>query len=203
MLIHIAVVNNNAMVMINGEQVIEIDYSTEDILLPLETIVQDEVEKSNDWLGFYASENVPFLDIDCVAIYSYSVPAIVAKRRFAYGQAVEFPENANSAYGGTSVLIDYAFADYTSNYSYPDIGRWNQGIVENLSIVDDSLSVPDYKLPVATFSDNLLTDSWYSSLYQGAGQQTDPYLGFIDKQGYLLFENMNTVFFWFWETDTV
>jgi hypothetical protein len=193
MLLDFKVLENSASLLINGEQVIEIAFSTADISLPAQKITQGGVEKNNDWLGFYASTSVPFLDIDCVAIYSYLVPAIVAKRRFAYGQAVEFPENANSAYGGTSVLIDYAFADYTSNYSYPDIGRWNQGIVENLSIVDDSLSVPDYKLPVATFSDNLLTDSWYSSLYQGAGQQTDPYLGFIDKQGYLLFENMNVI----------
>jgi hypothetical protein len=193
MLLDFKVLENSASLLINGEQVIEISYSTKDISLPLKTITQSGVEKDNDWLGFYASENVPFLDIDCVAIYSYLVPAIVAKRRFAYGQAVEFPENANSAYGGTSVLIDYAFADYTSNYSYPDIGRWNQGIVENLSIVDDSLSVPDYKLPVATFQDNSTTNSWYSTLYQSAGQQTDPFLGFVNKQGYLLFNNMDVI----------
>jgi hypothetical protein len=191
MLINFKVLENSASLLINGEQVIEIDYSTEDILLPPETIIQSEVEKSNDWLGFYASENVPFLDIDCVAIYSYSVPAIVAKRRFAYGQAVEFPENANSAYGGTSVLIDYAFADYTSNYSYPDIGRWNQGIVENLSIVDDSLSVPDYKLPSVIFEDNSTTQSWYDSLYEDQDQPLDPFISFVGKNGYILFDSLD------------
>jgi hypothetical protein len=191
MLIDFKVLENSASLLINGEQVIEIDYSTEDILLPPETIIQSEVEKSNDWLGFYASENVPFLDIDCVAIYSYSVPAIVAKRRFAYGQAVEFPENANSAYGGTSVLIDYAFADYTSNYSYPDIGRWNQGIVENLSIVDDSLSVPDYRLPSVIFEDNSTTQSWYDSLYQAQDQPLDPFISFVGKNGYILFDSLD------------
>jgi hypothetical protein len=193
MLLDFKVLENSASLLINGEQVIEIAYSTKDIFLPPKTITQGGVEKDNDWLGFYASESVPFLDIDCVAIYSYLVPAVVAKRRFAYGQAVEFPENANSAYGGTSVLVDYAFADYTSNYSYPDIGRWNQGIVENLSIVDDSLSVPDYKLPTAVFQDNSTTNSWYASLYQNAGQQTDPFLGFVGKPGYLLFDNMNVI----------
>ena len=193
MLLDFKVLENSASLLINGEQVIEIDYSTQDILLAPETILQGGVEKNNDWLGFYASESVPFLDIDCVAIYSYSVPAIVAKRRFAYGQAVEFPENANSAYGGTSVLIDYAFADYTSNYSYPDIGRWNQGIVENLSIVDDSLSVPDYRLPSVIFEDNSTAQSWYDSLYQSSGQQADPFISFVNKNGYLLFENMNAI----------
>jgi hypothetical protein len=193
MLLDFKVLENSASLLINGEQVIEIAYSTQEIDLPPETIIQGGVEKNNDWLGFYASENVPFLDVDCVAIYSYLVPAVVAKRRFAYGQAVEFPESANSAYGGTSVLIDYAFADYTSNYSYPDIGRWNQGIIDNLSIVDDSLSVSDYKLPAAIFDDNSTTKSWYKSLYQISGQQTDPFISFVNKNGYLLFENMNVI----------
>jgi hypothetical protein len=193
MLLDFKVLENSASLLINGEQVIDIEYSAQDISLPPEIIVQGGVEKNNDWLGFYASESVPFLDIDCVAIYSYSVPAIVAKRRFAYGQAVEFPENANSAYGGTSVFIDYAFADYTSNYIYPDIGRWNQGIVENLSISDDSLSVPDYSLPAVVFQDNSTTKSWYDSLYQSSGQQSDPFISFVGKQGYLLFETMNII----------
>jgi hypothetical protein len=191
MLLDFKVIENSASLLINGEQVIEIDYLTQDISLPSETIVQSGVEKNNDWLGFYASENVPFLDIDCVAIYSYSVPAIVAKRRFAYGQAVEFPENANSAYGGTSVLIDYAFADYTSNYSYPDIGRWNQGIIENLSIVDDSLSVPDYSLPSAVFEDNSTTKSWYQSLYLAQDQPLDPFISFVGKNGYIFFDSLD------------
>jgi hypothetical protein len=193
MLLDFKVIENSASLLINGEQVIEIAYSTQEIDLPPETISQSGIEKNNDWLGFYASSNVPFLDVDCIAIYSYLVPAVVAKRRFAYGQAVEFPENANSAYGGTSVLIDYAFADYTSNYSYPDIGRWNQGIIDNLSIVDDSLSVSDYKLPDAVFEDNSTTKSWYESLYQSSGQQTDPFISFVNKNGYLLFENMNVI----------
>ena len=191
MLLDFKILENTASLLINGEQAIEISYSTQDISLPAETIVQGGIEKSNDWLGFYASANVPFLDIDCIAIYSYLVPAIVAKRRFAYGQAVEFPENANSAYGGTSVLVDYAFADYTSNYSYPDIGRWNQGILENLSISDDSLSVPDYQLPNVTFDDNSTTDSWYKSLYQAEGQSTDEYISFVGKNGYIFFENLD------------
>ena len=193
MLLDFKILENSASLLINGEEVIEINYSTQDIPLPPATIVQETLQKNNDWLGFYASESVPSIDIDCVAIYSYLVPAVVAKRRFAYGQAVEFPENANSAYGGTSVLVDYAFADYTSNYSYPDIGRWNQGIMENLSIVDDSLSVPSHSLPVAVFQDNSTTDSWYSALYQSSGQQSDPFISFVNKQGYLLFENMNII----------
>jgi hypothetical protein len=45
------------------------------------------------------------------------------------------------------LLIDYAFADYSNNYSYPDIGNWNQGINDNLNSENNMLSTPDYSLP--------------------------------------------------------
>jgi hypothetical protein len=45
------------------------------------------------------------------------------------------------------LLIDYAFADYSNNYSYPDIGNWNQGINDNLNSENNMLSTPDYGLP--------------------------------------------------------
>jgi hypothetical protein len=191
MLLDFKISENTASLLINGEQAIEISFSTSDVALASETIVQSGTTKNNDWLGFYASTNVPFLDIDCVAIYTYLVPAIVAKRRFAYGQAVEYPESANSAYGGTSVLIDYAFADYTSNYSYPDIGRWNQAIVENLLVKDEALSVPEYKLPKVIFEDSTAQKDWYEDLYDE--QLGTPFIGFTGKNGYILFENINII----------
>jgi hypothetical protein len=192
-LIDLKVSENTATMLINGEEVISISYSTKDLQLPPKTKLIDGVEKDNDWLGFYASNNVPFLDIDCVAIYSYLVPAVVAKRRFAYGQAVEFPESANTAYGGTSVLIDYSFADYTSNYSYPDIGRWGQGQVENLTISNDALSVPDYKLPEIKFKDSFTKQEWYKDLYEANDTPLTPFISFTGKDAHLLFENMNII----------
>jgi len=193
MLIDLKVSEDSATMLINGEEVISISYSTKNIELPPKTKTVGEVEKDNDWLGFYASDSVPSLDVDCVAIYSYLVPAVVAKRRFAYGQAVEFPESANTAYGGTSVLIDYSFADYTSNYSYPDIGRWSQGQVENLSISNDALSVPDYRLPEIKFKTNFTKQEWYKDLYEANETQLVPFISFTGKEGHLLFENMNII----------
>jgi hypothetical protein len=194
MLVDLKVSENTATMLINGEEVISISYSTKDLTLPPKTKLVSGIEKDNDWLGFYASENVPFLDIDCVAIYSYLVPAVVAKRRFAYGQATEFPENANTAYGGTSVLVDYSFADYTSNYSYPDIGRWSQGQIDNLTISDDALSVPDYKLPQIKFKNNFTTQQWYEDLYEeNDGLVGSPFISFTGEDGHLLFENMNII----------
>jgi len=189
MLLDFKVSENFATLLINGEQAISLSYSTESLPLPQKDSVVEEATKSLDWLGFYAYEDVPILEVDCVAIYTYLVPSIVAKRRFAYGQAVEFPENANSAYGGTSVLIDYSFADYTANYSYPDIGRWSQASIENLDIVEESLSVPSYKLPSAVFEDGTSTKDWYSTLYSIQGQEE--FISLIDKDGYLVFERLD------------
>jgi hypothetical protein len=193
MLVDLKVSEDTATMLINGEEVISISYSTKNLELPAQTKLISGVEKDNDWLGFYASSSVPFLDIDCVAIYSYLVPAVVAKRRFAYGQATEFPESANTAYGGTSVLVDYSFADYTSNYSYPDIGRWSQGQVENLIISDDALSAPDYRLPEIKFKTNFTRQEWYEDLYEANTTPLTPFISFTGKDGHLLFENMNII----------
>ena len=199
MLLDFKVSENTASLLINGEQAISISYSTETVSLAEQTVLLGGVEKNNDWLGFYAPIS-GFLDVDCVAIYPYLVPAIVAKRRFAYGQAVEFPENANSAYGGTSVLVDYAFADYTSNYSYPDIGRWGQAIVENLNVEEDSLSVPEYSLPNVVFEDGTTTTEWAAELGQDYIDSTPvgidlpehpEYFSFLEKNAYIAFENLN------------
>ena len=155
MLIHIRVIQNSATVLLNGEQVISITFDTSSLDLPS---ILNETGKSQDWLGFYSIENVTPIEIDCVAIYHYQVPITVAKRRFVYGQGVLSPEGINSSYGGVSALIDYPFADYTSNYSYPDFAEWQQGTFDNLIANRGSLEVPTYSLPEIFTSSKTLTN---------------------------------------------
>lgn len=143
MLIQIRVSNNSANLVINGEQVILLNYLTDELSFPNEF----ENGKSQDWIGFYAYDDITPIEIDCVSLYSYQVPLIIAKRRFVYGQGVEYPENINNAYSGTSVYVDYSFADYTNNYTYPDIGRWVQGFSDNIDPQQRFLSVPQYTTP--------------------------------------------------------
>ncbi len=143
MLLHIRVTKDSASLLINGEQVISLSFITNDLVFPN----KETNGKDNDWLGFYAYDDVSPIEIDCVAVYPYQVPSLIAKKRFVYGQGVEVPENINSAYSGTSVFIDYPFADYANNYMYPDIGKWSQGISNNLKIENNILSLPDYELP--------------------------------------------------------
>lgn len=144
MLIHIRLIRNTASVLINGEEVINLSIDTASLNLPDQL---NEEGKEQDWLGFYAYENVSPIEVDCVAIYPYPVPVNVAKRRWVYGQAVISPETINSAYGGTQAFVDYPFADYTANYNYPNFAKWEQGNFDNLKTSTLSLSNPLYSLP--------------------------------------------------------
>lgn len=144
MLVHLRIGKDVISLLINGQEVISIDYSKENLSVPN---MLDENEKDQDWIGFYAHEDIYPIEIDCVGIYPYVVATAIAKRRFVFGQGVEIPENINTSYSGTSVFIDYSFADYTANYSYPKIGSWQQAFNDNTSIVNKSLSIPSAPLP--------------------------------------------------------
>lgn len=143
MLVHLRVGKDTSSLVINGQEVISLNYLTESLSLP--SMINSG--KDQDWIGFYAYEDVYPIEVDCVGIYPYIVATAVAKRRFVFGQGVEIPENINTSYSGTSVFIDYAFADYTSNYSYPRVGSWNQGFSDNVSSTNKTLSVVSHPLP--------------------------------------------------------
>jgi hypothetical protein len=144
MLIHIRLIKDFASLLVNGEEVLSLSLNTQNLNLPEEL---DNTGDSQDWLGFFANENVYPFEIDCVAIYSYQVPVTVAKRRWVYGQGVASPEGINSSYGGTTAFIDYPSANYTANYNYPDFANWNQGSFDNLSTTKTTLRTPEYSLP--------------------------------------------------------
>jgi hypothetical protein len=195
MLIHLRVIKDNATVLINGEEVISLNFLTNSIVLPN--------LDGEDWLGFYAYTEVPTVEIDCVAIYSYQVPNIVAKRRYVYGQGVGSSENIDAAYSGTTAVIDYSFADYTANYNYPDFAQWQQGSFDNLRTTSTSLTTPQYSLPTIFTGTKTIQDLYNDSkdLYDNI---TSGYLGtdsyFIslnpdntwDNQGsYINFSNFN------------
>lgn len=158
MLIDVRIVNNLASVLLNGEQVISfaIDNST----LNLPPILDLQNNKENDWLGFYAYEDVNPIEVDCIAIYPYQVAPTIAKRRWVYGQGVISPEEINASYGGVSAFIDYPFAGYTSNYSYPNLASWDQGTFDNLTTTGTSITTPQYSLP-EIFLDTKTIDEFY------------------------------------------
>jgi hypothetical protein len=169
-----------ASLLINSEEVIFIDVDTDNVTL---------ASSSNDWIGFYAYADVPSVEVDCVAIYPYQVPAVLAKRRFAFGQAVESPEGANRSFGGQLTSIDYKFADYTNNYSYPDVGNWNQGILENLIIDDGALSVPKYSVPEVVLQSNTMAQ-WEAQL-ETENDTDNNFIYFGSMPGHILIDKFN------------
>lgn len=144
MLVHIRYIDGNLSVLLNGEQVINLSYLESSISLPSE---YDQSGKNQDWLGFYSYEDVYLYEIDSFALYSYSVPNEVAKRRWVWGQGVTPPENANYSLNSTTAFSDYSFANHSVNYNYPDFANWNQGFSSNLKVSSTLLQLPDYKLP--------------------------------------------------------
>lgn len=194
MLVDIKYTETSAGLTINGEQVFDMTLSN--TVFP-SRLNPDGLE--NDWLGFYAYEDVPVLEVDCVAIYSYIVPEIVIKRRFVYGQGVDFPENLNTGYNGKSVYVDYKFSNYSKSYTYPDIGRWKQGTLENISVRNNYLETPVYPTPTISIAnpDVGQTSESFLSAVKEAQSGVVPYISMVpdesweDTYTYLTFPNIN------------
>jgi hypothetical protein len=195
MLVHMRVGKDTASLVINGQEVISLNYLTESLSLPA---MLNSSDKDQDWIGFYAYDDIYPIEVDCVGIYPYIVATAVAKRRFVFGQGVDIPENINTSYSGTSVFIDYSFADYTSNYSYPKIGSWNQAFNDNTSIVNKSLSVLSHPLPETILSskteEELLSDC---KLIQSSDTRNflsfRPNTSWNNVSGYLFFKNFDFI----------
>jgi hypothetical protein len=186
MIVHIRVSEDNSSLLVNGEEVILLNYLTSDLSFPVSL---DLDNRNQDWIGFYAYEDVSPIDIDCVALYTYKVPITLAKKRFVYGQGVEFPEAINQAYGGSSIYIDYPFSNYANNYSYPSIGDWSQATVDNLKTDTNLLSTPDYKLPEIIL-EGFSVDNVTSSAYPQDEESLS--FSFGDTQGsYMYFDSLN------------
>lgn len=178
MLVDIRVGIDYANLLINGEQVLSITFETESLVL-------SEATYSDFW-GIFAYPDVPILEIDCPAVYSYVVPSAVAKRRFAYGQAVESPDGVNKSFGASTAFIDYAVADYTNNYQYPDMGKWSQGISENVYIDRNTLASPKHELPNFVFQSSDY-DNWFIDQSNNNGE----FFNFASKPGFLRFDDIS------------
>lgn len=191
MLINMLVFRNGASLTINGEKVVDLTFDSKDLDLPAATNLAG---KDQDWIGFYSYTNIALYEIDCIAIYSYRVPTVVAKRRWVYGQGVDFPEDVASAYTGKSFPIDYTFANYSNNLIYPDMTRWQQGTLENVSTNNNVLQPPPYELPDVIFN-NKSTEAWNRSLSSNYADAITlkPDDSWADTDGYLFFNTANVL----------
>ena len=195
MLIHVRIIRNNATVLINGEEVITLSINTDTLNLP---DITDNLGDNQDWLGFYAYDEVSPIELDCIAIYPYSVAISVAKRRWVYGQGVLSPEAINSAYGGTQAFIDYPFADYTANYNYPDFARWDQATFDNLVTTETSVTTPNYSLPEISIGTKTLQELYDDNqAIQDPNDDTfitfRPNTSWVSVQSYFNFPRFNII----------
>ena len=188
MLINIIIFPGGAALIINGEKVLDLSFD-ENTRFP--GILSPSGEEQ-DWLGFYSSKDVLSFDIDCFAIYPYRVSTSLSKRRYVYGQGVDFPEGLASLYNGKSFLTDFTSSEYGKVYSYPDIGQWRRGIVDNLSLNKNSISPPEYSLPSRVF-DNRNSSDWDKDLRENFRSSISlrPSSAWDSTEGYLFFDKVN------------
>ena len=199
MLIAIKLSSTQASLILNGEEIISMSLDPLFVSFPNE--YSSDITSSpagfasQDWIGVYAYDDVSAINIDSVGIFPYLVPNIMEKRRWVYGQAVEKPKLVSGTTLGSIVSIDYPLSNYSKNYSYPDIGKWTQGVSENLSITNDSISIVDYDIPVAKFTDKTI-ERWYSDLgaiqYPGSSiMNLRPNSAWNNTEGYVSLSNLN------------
>ena len=191
MLLDIRIGKNSASILLNGERVISMVTNTEALEFPDKLNIDG---KNQDWIGIYTSEDLSPIAVDCIAIYSYIVPEVVAKRRWVYGQGVEFPDNINSSYSSTAISADYAFSNYANNYNYPENSNWNSGIVENLSVENNMVSTQSYTLPSVIFNTRTIKD-WYLDIDSEAitNISLKPNSTWDDVSGHIFFNSFNVI----------
>lgn len=191
MLIDIRLTPTSATLIINGEQVA----STELNPRTYRFVASSSEGNDQDWLGFYAYEDVPVLQLDCIAIYPYEVPAIVAKRRWVYGQAVQVPNNIKGSDSTTSVFVDYPFSKYAKNYYFPSSSRWSSGSLENVSAIRDYLAPTEHPMPELRFTDKS-EEEWLQDLKASQSPQEpvltlNPNTEWDNIGGHFFFQNLN------------
>ena len=187
MLVNINIFDSGANLLINGETVISLAFDKDDIVF--------ETDATKDFIGFYAHSDIPRIDVDCVAIYPYVVPQEVAKRRYIYGQGVQFPEELNKAYNGESFIADYSFANYSNNSVYPETFRWNEAFLENLAVVNKTLALPQYTKPTIYFegsTESVLLANLYTDNV-AATTRPKNFFQFAGDEGHFLFETLNKI----------
>jgi hypothetical protein len=186
MLIQVSLMDGKATVVMNGELIIDLNIDRASISLPQEYLNS----KHQDWLGFYAYSDITPIELDCIAIYPYNVPEIIAKKRWVYGQAVKSLEVIDSSYNGVTSQIDYTFSQYANNYSYPNHGNWKQGKFDGLTADNTSLMSPEYSLPNFV-SDDSLSLSEIFVVNKDIQNESDIFFTLGDNNGYLFFDSIS------------
>jgi hypothetical protein len=196
MLVHLAISDSEIKLFVDGEYAAGSSINRSSPLF-VESQQQDENFKSQDFLGFYAYPDLPTLEVDAVAIYPMMLTQDLANIHFLYGQALKQQENVNVAYDGKSFFVDYGNAEYARNFLYPDNGKWEQGISDNLSVENNRLVSTQHRLPTYISStDSTIQQVVDDSYDENAETQficLRPKDYWEGVNSYILFESFNNV----------
>jgi len=144
MLVQIQIGINSASLFVNGENAGSMYFDSAST--PFQASIVSS--KNADWLGVYAyATEVESVELDCLAIYSYKIPIELTKKRFIYGQGVNYPETLDFLFNGSSFVTENSTSNALQVYNYPVVGKWKEGIVNNVLPSSRSITVPDYALP--------------------------------------------------------
>jgi len=189
MLIHVKYLPGKISLVVNTEEIISIDIDPTNTYLPEEYTITG---KNQDWLGFYPADDIS-LEVDSIGIYPYDVDKTMAKRRWVYGQNVEYPENLNSAYDGKTIAIDYSNANYASNFVFPKNSPWSSGIADNINFSGNKLRSPVHPTPEiileAGDSDTWLNDQFSNNFEPETYFKMKPVQSWQNIDGYLYLDN--------------
>ena len=150
MIVHLAIKNENFSMFINGEQVGQLAINRETMTL-----------SSSEWFGIYSYDDINMMEVDCVSIFPYAVPLQVARKRFVWGQGTDPIELVNDQFQAEEAVINFSSAKYTANKVYPDMERWDAGYYNNLIANTNSISVPQYSLPIINLGGRDIAE-WYT-----------------------------------------
>ena len=183
MLISIRLGKISASVVINGTQVMS---------APLD--ISQYPESSEDWLGFYAHDDVPVVQIESPSLFPYEVPAIVQKRRFVYGQGVDYPTSIKGLNHASAVTFDHSVSNAAKNVSYPSSRPWWGGVSENIDANQSRIATPTYPLPEIYINDTSL--DWNAGMQEAFDPSSPsfkirPTEDFSSTNGYLYFQNFS------------
>ena len=185
MLVAVTYTPEQARLVINGQEVISLDYTAEDLNFDSLT---EELIGETDLLGFATNPDIKLYEVDCFALYPYVVPDDVLKRRFVWGQGVREEAAFSNIYETARGFIDYPYAQYSNNVLYPDLYNWESGYLNNFIVDRQSLKTPDFDLPTIFAKgrnlDNLYLENLYrnlnntladTTLFEPYDQTTKPY----------------------------
>lgn len=150
MIVHLIMKNNSYSMFINGEQVAQLNIDRKTLIL-----------SESEWIGVYSYEDTKIMEVDCISIFPYAVPLQVARKRFVWGQGTDSIELINDSFDGEEAVINFSTAKYTANRIYPDVERWDAGYYNNLIANTNSISVPQYSLPIVNLSGRDISE-WYA-----------------------------------------